>query len=131
MRLFLLSLVLIAAPLSGCAAVAIAGAGFLISRELLPDDVHTAHVRLDADETWEDAKETIDIIADIGTSLPITTDTPRRGEFIFDGARVEIQVDAYDLDHTIISVQAKDRLGSNAGETASRVLTRILEYLED
>lgn len=130
MRSFLLLLLFVAVPLSGCAAVAIAGAGFLISRELLPDDVHTAHVRVDADETWESTKETLEILADLTAGGPVTTDSPRRAEVQVDGDHVEVRVDAYDIDHTIISVQAKDPFGSSASETASMVLTRILKRME-
>jgi hypothetical protein len=126
--LLLLPLVLGAAPLvQGCAGLIVGGAaGVLISQEYLSGDVLVAHLRSDVDEVWLAAKETMEIYSMDGYEV---TETPRRIEGEFDGAKVEVEVQAYDYDHTVVRIDAsKYMVGST--ETAEDLLAKIVGRLE-
>ena len=126
-----LSLVLSLSPIvglsGGCVVAAAAGAGYLISQEVLPNEVHTARVRDDAEEVFDVAKETLGFLIEPGTEVRATA-SPRTTTGTVDGATVTVTVEAYDLDHTIVSVQAERPLRRD-GTTAQEVLDAILERL--
>lgn len=112
-------------PLSSCIVVAGAGAGYLVSREVLPNDVYQAQVAQDVDTVWAQAKTTL---RDMKIGEFKTTDYPRRIETTVDEADIEVVVEAYDLNRTIIKVQAERYLTSK-GAIAEKVLNRILDDL--
>lgn len=112
-------------PLSSCLLVAGAGAGYLVSQEVLPNDVHQAQVKEDVGTVWAQAQETL---RDMKIGEFKTTDYPRRIETTVDACDVEVVVEAYDLNRTIIKVQAEKGFTSK-GEVAKKVLNRILDDL--
>lgn len=111
---------------AGCVAAAVGvGAGYLISREVLPNDLHTAQVQADVDHTWQVAQETMEMLS----MEPVEVqDFPRRLTGEVDGADVVVEVLAYDLDRTVIRVSAEKYTVSKS-ETANRVLTKIIDRL--
>ncbi len=107
-------------------AGAAAGAGFLISREVT-DDVHSAHVNDDVDHVWTTTQETLRILTDVGAETTVTQ-TPRVIHTEVGGASVEVTVQAYDLDRTLVKVRAEKYLQSD-DVTADEVLDKILARL--
>jgi hypothetical protein len=111
---------------AGCVAVAAgATAGYLVSKETLEGEVQQATVALDVEKVWREAQATLRTLSTKGVSVQAS---PRivRGEV--DGADVSIEVQAYDLDRTVILVEAKKTL-SPAGTVAERVLNAVLDRL--
>lgn len=119
-------------PLLGSCAAAIAGvgAGLIISRDVLPNQTVVAQVDRDVDAVWPSVKETLAILNDLEAGDVVTSEFPRTAFGRVDGASIEVAVEAYDLDRTVIRVQAENRLGASDVKSAERVLTRILERLE-
>ena len=121
-------LALAVAPL-GSSCVALAGgaaAGFLISQEVLPNAVHSATVARDVDEVWVSVQDTLGLLS----FDPITVeDFPRVATGVVEGATVIVKVHAYDLDRTVISVEAEKYLVSR-GEIAERVMNSILDRIQ-
>jgi hypothetical protein len=115
---------------AGCvlfAAGAGAGVGYLVSKEVLPNDVHTARVRLDVDEVWPRAKEVLGFLVD-PTHEVRALESPRRATAVIDGKTVTVVVEAFDVGQSIIRVEAVGPLGSDSG-AAEDVLNRILDKL--
>jgi hypothetical protein len=111
--------------LSSCIAVAAgATAGFLIHREVR-EGVHSATVTLDAERTFRGAEE---CLRSMSSDKVLVQTSPRivRGEV--DGADVSIEVQAYDLDRTVILVEAQKDFG-RADPVAERVLNALLDRL--
>jgi len=121
-------LLALAASGGGCVVAAAAGAGYLVSREVLPDEVHTAQVNDDAEHVFRIAQETLGFLIEPGTEVTVQT-FPRTAKGKVDGADVTITVEAFDLDRTTIKVQAEKPLRHD-GATANDVLNRILDRLE-
>jgi hypothetical protein len=114
--------------LSGCIAVAAgAGVGYLVSKEVLPNDVHSAQVRVDVEEVWSISKETLGFMVDPKSTVESQTN-PRVARAKGDGADVRLEVEAYDIDRTIIKVQAERALAHDSA-TAESVLNRILDRI--
>lgn len=113
---------------SGCIVAAAAGAGYLVSREVLPDEVHTAQVNDDAERVFLVAQETLGFLIEPGTEVT-TQQFPRVAKGKVDGADVTITIEAFDLDRTTIKVQAEKPLRHD-GATANEVLNRILDRLK-
>jgi len=126
----LLTLPLLALPfLSGCILVAGAGVGYVVSQKVLPNDVHVAQVAIDVEKVWPSARETVGFQIDPGTEL-VVQEFPRQIEAKVDGARVKIEVEAHDLDRTLIRVQA-EKFFANDDATAARVMKAILDRLSE
>ena len=123
--IFLLAAVL--AP-SCVAVVAGAGVGYVISQEVLPNEIHTAEVRDDAGHVWAMSRETLEILADPGTNVELA-DTGRSATAKVNGAKVTLDVEAYDLDRTLIRVAAEKYLSSD-GRTAEEVISSVLDHLD-
>jgi len=115
------------AVLSSCVLLAGAGAGYVVTQEVLPNEVHEAQVNDDVDRVWTVAKETFEILLDPKEEMRVT-EQPRRLEGKVDGADVTIEVEAHDIDRTMIRVQAKKYL-ANDGHTAEDVMNRLLARL--
>lgn len=128
MRRFLvpLSLTLVSLLPAGCVALAGgAAAGFLISQEVLPNSVHTATVSRDVETVWTQAQGALGRLS----SEPMqVTEFPRTAVGQVEGTTVTVKVHAYDLDLTVISVEAERFLVSR-GEVARRVLDTILDQM--
>lgn len=112
-------------PLSSCIVLAGAGAGYLISQEVLPGAIHQAQVKRDVSDTWAQTQITM---RDLKVGDFEITDYPRRIETDVQGASVEVVVEAYDLNRTLIKVKASRYLTSD-DEVASMILNRIVEDL--
>ena len=126
-----LALLTLASLATGCAAAVVGAAaagGYVISQKVLPGSIHTAQVSLDVDEVWPSVKETVGFFQEPG-SEPTVQDFPRSVRAKVDGAKVQVDVDAIDLDRTTIRVTA-DRTLSKDDATASKVLSKILERLD-
>lgn len=112
-----------------CAAVvAGAGVGYVISQEVLPNEIHTAEVRDDAGHVWALSRETLEILADPGTNVELA-DSGRSATAKVNGAKVRLDVEAYDIDRTLIRVQAEKYLSSD-GRTAEEVISSVLDHLD-
>jgi len=104
--------------------------GYVVSQQVLPNDVHIAQVALSVDSTWRSVRETMDILVDPATELEVT-DTPlRQVKAKVDGAKVQVEVEAHDLDRTVIRVQA-ERYLSGDNKTAGMVMNEILDRLSE
>jgi len=125
----LLPLLALAPLATGCvAAVAAAGAGFIVSQQVLPNKVHVAQVALDVEKVWSSVKETVSFYTEPG-SQPLVQDFPRSIQAKVDGATVTVDVEAIDIDRTTIRVSAEKYL-SKDNATASQVMNGILERLQ-
>lgn len=111
----------------GCILIAGAGAGYVISREISPADVYTAELKADVDHVWEATRETLEILADLHAE-PEFTASPRTGKAKIDGSLVFVEVEAYDIDHTILRVKAEKVMVSD-GRVAEMVQRKIIERL--
>lgn len=127
-QLFRLLPLLALAPLfTGC-LVAAAGAGFIVSQQVLPNDVHMAQVARDIEEVWPSVKETLSYYQEPG-SQPMVQEFPRSIDARVDGAEVRIEVEAIDIDRSVIRVSAEKYLGNDKA-TATKVLNGILDRLQ-
>jgi hypothetical protein len=127
MKRFLPLLVL--APLSaGCYIAAAGAAGYIVSQQVLPNNVHLAQVAYDVDVVWPSVKETVGYYQEPG-SEPAVQDFPRTIHAKVDGARVTVEVEAIDLDRTTIRVTAEKYLGKD-DVTAAEVMNGILDRLK-
>ena len=119
---------LLVVPSSGClAAVAGAGVGYVVTQQVLPNDAHVAQVTHDVDVVWESAQETMRILIDPGSELGIQ-EYPRALKARVDGATVFVDVEAHDLDRTLIRVKAEKYLGPDDA-TATEVMEALLRRL--
>ena len=113
--------------LPGCALVAGAGVGYVVYEKALNDSVHEAQVKDDVERVWASVQETMEILVDPKTE-PVVHDFPRTIEAKVDGADVEVEVETYDLERTVIRVRADKYLGRDES-TASVVMNKILDRL--
>ena len=124
-----LPLLLLVGPLASCLLVAGAGVGYVVSQQVLPNDVHVAEVADEVDTVWKSVRQSMEILVDPGHELAIT-DAPRTIECKVDGADVTVEVEAYDIDRTTVRVQAEKYLASD-NETAGEVMDTILRRLQE
>lgn len=124
----LLALLALTPLVSSCFLFAAAGAGYIVSTQVLPNNVHVAQVALDVDHVWPSVKETLSFFQDPGSEASVQ-DFPRTIHAKVDGAKVTVEVEAIDIDRTTIRVTAEKYLGKDEA-TASEVLSGILERLE-
>jgi hypothetical protein len=122
-----LSLALLAPLTAGCFVAAAAGAGYVVSTQVLPNNVHVAQVALDVEKVWPSVKETVGFFQSPGTELEIQ-EMPRSIQARVDGAKVQVEVEAYDIDQTMIRVVAEKYLAKD-NATAAEVLQSILDRL--
>jgi len=117
---------------SSCAAAVVGAAaagGYVISQKVLPGNIHTAQVALDVDQVWPSVKETVGFFQEPGSEATVQ-DFPRSVKAKVDGSKVQVDVDAIDIDRTTIRVTA-DKTLSKDDATADKVLSKILERLDD
>lgn len=114
--------------LGGCFVAAAGAAGYVVSQQVLPNNVHVTQVSLDVDQVWPAVKETMGFYQAPGSELAVQ-DFPRSIKAKVDGADVLVEVEAMDLDRTTIRVSAKKYLGKDDA-TASEVMAGILKHLD-
>ena len=112
---------------SSCVVAAAAGAGYVVSQQVLPNNVHVAQVAYDVDHVWPSVKETMGVFQEPGSALSVQ-DFPRTVKTTVDGAKVTVEVEALDLDRTTIRVSAEKYLTKD-NATAQQVMSGILERL--
>jgi len=112
---------------SGCVVAAAAGAGYVVSQQVLPNNVHVAQVAYDIEHVWPSVKETMGVYQEPGSALSVQ-DFPRVVKTTVDGAKVMVEVEALDLDRTTIRVSAEKYLTKD-NATAQQVMSAILERL--
>jgi hypothetical protein len=126
----LFPLLALAPLLSGCFVAAAAGAGYVVSQQVLPNNVHMSQVALDVEQVWPSVKETVSFYQEPG-SEPTVQDFPRTIHARIDGAKVTVEVEAIDLDRTTIRVSAEKYSGlTTDNATAAELMSGILERLE-
>jgi hypothetical protein len=113
---------------SGCIVAAAAGAGYVVSQQVLPNHVHVAQVAYDVEHVWPSVKETLGFYQAPGSEFTVQ-DFPRSVKTTVDGAKVIVEVEAIDLDRTTIRVSAEKYLTKD-NATAQQVMSGILERLE-
>ena len=116
-------------PLSGCLLVAGAGVGYVVTQQVLPNDVYVSEVADDADTVWKSVRQSMLILVDPGHELDIKN-LPRVIECRVDGSRVTVQVAAYDINRTTVRVEAEKYLSSD-NATAGEVMDTILRHLQE
>jgi hypothetical protein len=127
-----LPLLVLATLSTSCAVAAVGaavGAGYIISQQVLPNNVHLAQVSLDVDQVWPSVRETVGFYQDTG-SEPSVQDFPRTILAKVDGARVTVEVEAVDLDRTQVRVTAEKYLGKDEA-TAAKVMDGIVKRLNE
>lgn len=117
---------LLTLPLAGCALVVGAGAAYIVTEEYLPDGFYETHVALDVDELWEAAQTGMGHLI-IGSL--VTEENPRRLTGEFRGQDVIVEVQAVDLDKSLLRVQAKQMIGYDE-ENARYVTDYILRQVD-
>jgi len=112
---------------TGCAGVVAGGvAAVVVSQEMVDNNTYVSHVNQDVTQVWPTAKV---FLAEQSQKLIETDDQGRRATADIDGAKVSITVEAYDLDKSIVRVEAK-RYGVNDGDLARIVNERFTRRLE-
>ena len=115
--------------LSGCflvAAGAAGTAGYVVSQQV-SNHVHTAQVAFDVDHVWPSVKETMGFLQEPGSEATVQ-DFPRVVNGRVDGAKVRVEIEALDLDQTMIRVSAEKFLGKD-NATAEDVMNQLLTRL--
>jgi len=126
----LLTLLALAPLCTGClAAAAGVGAGYIVSQQVLPGYVHVSEVMIDVDYVWPSVKETVSFYQEPGSDMAVQ-ESPRQVEARVDGAKVLVEVEVIDIDHTLIRVQAEKYLTRDEA-TASRVMRAIVDRLNE
>ena len=111
---------------SGCAVLAGAAVGTVVVNEMVENKVYEAQFNLDAEEVWHSAKSTVSHLS----SDPLVVDRDLRSlKAKIDGAQVTVSVETFDLNKSILRVEAR-KYGMINGEIAKGVLTNIREGLE-
>ena len=111
--------------LPSCLLIAGGAAGYVVSQEVLPGNVHTSIVTFDVDSTWASAQETMRSKAEDGIQ---TTDYPRRIECEVAGAEVEVKVEAYDMNRSLLRVKASRFLSAD-NDVAMMILNKLVDDL--
>lgn len=122
-----LSLALLALPLfTSCGALLGVGAGVVISQEALDSNTYVAHIPQDADIVWATAKSSL---SRQSTELIQVDESLRKARAVIDGANVDLSVEVFDLNRSVMRVSAK-KFGVSSGEIAEMTLNRVLRDLQ-
>lgn len=128
-KLTTLVLFLLSTLPAGCVPLIVGGGiGYVISREVLPNDVQQAEVEADVEDVWKVARETLEIMADPGEEVLVTSGLPRSAKASVESAEVTVTVEAFDIDRTRLRVEAKRALESD-GKIAERVMSKLLDRI--
>jgi hypothetical protein len=112
--------------LPSCLLAVGGAAGYAFGQELVVTETPTSIELVDVETVWASAQQSMENRADPG-GIEVTS-YPRRIECEFSGATVEIDVEAYDLNRTLIRVKAS-RFMSSDGNVARMVLNYIIDDL--
>ena len=122
-----LCLSLLALPLlAGCGALLGVGAGVVISQEALDNNTYVAHIPQDADIVWATAKSSL---SRQSTELMEVDESLRKARAVIDGANVDVSIEVFDLNRSVMRVTAK-KYGVSNGEIAEMTLNKILRDLQ-
>lgn len=110
--------------LGGCAAVAVTGAGLIVTEEF-QDNAMTATVEEDVEVVWASAKASL---ANMTDALIHWDDDHRAAQTRIDNAVVTVEVRNWDVGETQIRVAAKKVLVYNA-ELAEMIQRRLVQDL--
>ena len=103
-----------------------AGAGYLVARELGPDRSQRAEVRIELEEVWFVAES---VMAERAEGDVDIYPAPRRLVARVDGATVEVTVERAGLERTTIAVLAQRALARADSDLAGVLLDELLERL--
>ena len=104
MQRFLQIGILALLPLSASCLGLAAGAGFLISQDV-SGNKHVSHVSYDVDRVWPATQAAVREMA--GTNpVTVSSGVPRMIKTRIEGRDVTITVEAYDVDQTLIKIEA-------------------------
>jgi hypothetical protein len=128
-RLLSLSLLALAPLTTGCFYAAAAGAGFIVSQQVLPGKVQETRVQVDVDRAWPKVQETLAIHQSPGTEMQVN-EAPRRIMADVNGATVVVEVEAFDLGVTTLRVSAEKYYTRDLA-TAQEVMNSITARLRE
>ncbi len=112
---------------SSCALFAGAAVGTAVVNGMVENKVYEAQFNIDAEEVWHSAKATMSHTA----TDPIIVDRDlRKLKAKVEGATIDVSVEIFDLNKSILRVSARNQVGMFDGEMASRMLSKIREGLE-
>lgn len=119
---------LLLAPLfSACVAAALGvGAGLIVSQGMLDNNTYVVRLNEDVERVWKVTKRTL---SDASIELIEVDEDIRTARAKIDGADVTASVEAYDLDRSLLKVEAK-KFGVVNGELAELTTRKILRELE-
>lgn len=118
---------LLALPLVSSCAVIGAGVGIVASQELLDNNTYISTIERDVSFVWPEVKL---YLSETSLDLIEVNEELRTVEARIDGADVLASVEAWDIDRTIVRVQAR-KFGVNDGEMARVIMDRIHQRLLD
>ncbi|HEV8114039.1 MAG TPA: DUF3568 family protein [Planctomycetota bacterium] len=125
-RLLAIPLLITAASLSSCAAIAVGAAAVVVSQDVLDNNVYVATLDRGPDQVWASAK----VALNHASMKPIDAqDDMRKATATIDDATVTVSVETYDLNRSTLRVSAK-KYGVNNGQIAKMVYDKILNEIE-
>jgi hypothetical protein len=128
MRTSILTALLVLPLVSSCAAAVIGGAvGLVASQELLDNNTYISTIERDVSFVWPEVKL---YLSETSLDLIQVNEELRTVQARIDGADVLASVEAWDIDRTIVRVQAR-KFGVNDGEMARVIMDRIHQRLLD
>ena len=128
-KLNLLLPVLLVAPLAwSCVAAAVGvGAGAVIGTEVLDDDTYVARIEMSSARLWPTAKTTLSHMS----MKPIdVNDALKTAVAEIDQARVTVVVETYDIDQSVLRINAR-KYGIANADISKMVLDNILSDIEE
>lgn len=117
----------LALPFASSCAVAGVAAGVVVSQEVLDNNTFVSHIERDVSFVWPEVKI---YLSEASLDLIEVDESKRTVKARIDGADVLASVEAWDMDRTIIRLEAK-KFGVNDGEIARMIMERIHERLLD
>ena len=121
-----LSLALVFALLPGCAALVVGGTGAIMVQDINKDGAYVLQVKTGVEVAWASSKSTLSHLC----LKPFDTDdVARKATAEIDNSKVIVSVEAYDLDQSMIKINAT-KFGMQDGATAAMVKDKILADLE-
>jgi hypothetical protein len=124
--LLLLCLAPLALPTAGCIVAAGAVGGYVLYDEVGAGGA-VAHVTFDVDEVWPTSQAVLREISEEEVTV-VSNVVPREASTRIDERTISVQVLAFDLDHSVLRVEAKAG-GLPDYHYAKMVRDRILERL--
>ncbi|MBL8801777.1 MAG: hypothetical protein JNN27_07275 [Planctomycetes bacterium] len=121
-----LLIALLALPLSSCLVAGAVG-GVVLSSEMMDNRTHRSHLNQDARVVWNTVK---DFLAKESPELIEFDDQTRIASAKLDGRVVRVEVQAFDVDQSTMTVSAKNYMATvNDGEFAEIISERLIRRL--